>query len=149
MREILFRGKDSDGVWHEGFYVCHNGKSHAIYTGYAEVDCGEYYPQWFTVDPSTVGQYTGLTDKNGKNIFEGDIVHCYGKDSIRAYDWKAVVEFGNPNSTYSWGWQLKPITDVDGNPDILLWVEMSDYMDIYCEVIGNIHDNPELLEGTT
>ena len=141
MREILFRGKRIDnGKWTYGGYCA------SEFTGDPYVMDGLIFR---LVDPDTVGQYTGLTDKNGKKIFEGDIVHCYGKDSIRAYDWKAVVEFGNPNSKFSWGWQLKPITNVDVNPDILLWVKMYDYMDIYCEIIGNIHDNPELLEDTT
>ena len=66
MREILFRGKRTDnGEWVKGFYCVFNDKAHRIYTGYAETDCGNYYPDAFEIDPSTVGQYTGLSDKCG------------------------------------------------------------------------------------
>lgn len=61
-REILFQGKRLDnGEWVEGWCVClesYSGKkSCRIYTGYAETDCGEFFPEWFEVDPGTVGQY--------------------------------------------------------------------------------------------
>ena len=79
MSEILFRGKTpSDdeyidcGEWVEGYYTRFNGKEHRIYSGYAETDCGDYYPDWQNVRPETVGQYTGRTDRNDKRIFEGD-----------------------------------------------------------------------------
>lgn len=98
-----------------------------------------------SVDVKTLGQFTGLCDKNGKEIYEGDIVHCW--DTIAKCEIWAVVEFGNPNAEYTWGWQLRKIKGSKGvNLDILCWVECEE-TNAYCEIIGNIYDNPELLKG--
>lgn len=100
---------------------------------------------FYKVIPETVGQFTNLTDKNGTQIFEGDIVHL--TDIRYNNEWKAVVVFGNPYAQYSWGWNFLYIGEKPQiNTDILLWVEMED-IQVYCEVIGNIYDNPELLKG--
>ena len=135
MREILFRGKRADnGEWVEGYYVRLNGKECRIYTGHAETDCGDYYPDWWQVDPETVGQYTGLKDKNGKRIFEGDIVKA--QDDV----------LGSP---FFYGIIGKIVYD-----EAAYFIEPKDPMDsqwlfnecaVY-EIIGNIHDNPELLK---
>ena len=130
MREILFRGKRLDnGDWVYGYYV-HIGP----------VSCQRAYiiPEYASalyvneVDPSTVGQYTGLKDKNGKRIFEGDIAKVLqGKDKDIAY-----VGFENG------AFMLYPKT---GNIyERTLWEYW--YNDWDVEVIGNITDNPELLE---
>ena len=126
MREILFRGRDTDGVWHEGFYCVFNGKSHRIYTGYAETDCGDYYPDYFEVDPETVGQYIGVTDKNDKEIFEGDIVKSYNGH----IGW---VEFCS--STFVKRCRCHIFKNAIHGDDQI--------------VIGNIYDNPELLRSDT
>ena len=144
MREILFRGKNFGGEWEYGVPVfCGVNNELAFMKQMHSYD--------HQVLPETVGQYTGLTDKNGKKIFEGDIVNVWWEqitleqvDNFQKY--KAVIEFGNPNHLYSWGWQLNMIDDMPFNHDILLWVDMEE-AGAFIEVIGNIHDNPELLNG--
>lgn len=139
MREILFRGKRADnGEWVEGDLLHYESGEMAICKGFSKYGyeateiAGRY-----KVLPETVGQYTGLTDRNGKKIFEGDIVRL--TDEYNEIEWTAVVVFGNPNGEYNWGWQLRAIGEFDGNKDILLWVDTEDFR-AYCEIIGNIHD---------
>ena len=101
------------------------------------------------IDHNTICQYTGLTDNNGNKVWENDVVEVWWiqrtlDKPIKAKKYKAVVEFGNPNSLYSWGWQLRFLEDFPFNKDILLWIDM-DEAGAYCEVIGNIFDNPELI----
>ena len=144
MREILFRGKRTDcDAWVEGDLI-------QAFRGNQLSSCS-IMPNTPTaycwkIDPKTVGQYTGLTDKNGKKIFEGDIVKC--TDTINDFEFNAVVEFGNPNGEYNWGYQLKFISGEESNFDILCWVDMEE-TGAYIEVIGNIDDSPDLLEGDT
>jgi len=145
MREILFKAKRKDnGEWVEGLLWKKKYNSNKIFIScFPDKDDNE---EAYVVDSNTISQYTGLTDKNGNKIWENDIVHLFGIDTIRNYDWKAVVEFGNPNSLYSWGYQLKPIGHFEYNEDILCWVGMEE-ANIYCEVIGNTFDNQELLKA--
>ena len=133
--EILFRGKDNNikGIdWVYGYYVkCKSplgGINHMIYSGDIEYDCTKecYFPTEAVrnyVDPATAGRYTGLTDKNGKKIFEGDIIHAVTPNTRGNYQVK--FEYG----MFSIGICM-PIA----------------YVRHSGEVIGNIHDNPELLE---
>lgn len=134
MRDILFKAKTFNGKWVQGLLAHKDNK------WYISNKAG--MPFAFEVRPDTICQYTGLKDKNGNKIWENDIVELY--DTNNNYKWKAIVKFGNPNATYNWGYQLHPIGEYKVNTDILLWVEMEDTGTI-CEVIGNIFDNPELL----
>ena len=93
-------------------------------------------------DPSTICQCTGLKDKNGNLIWENDVVKCV--DVNAETEFFAVVEFGNPNGFYSWGYQLKHIYGDEPNLDILLWIDIEE-AGATCEIIGNIFDNPELM----
>ena len=134
MREILFRGKRTDnGEWVYGYYVCLNRDLHRIYTGYAETDCSAYYPEFYEVIPETVGQYIGVTDKNGKKIFEGDIVKFGESIGIIYYDEGCFCV--KPNKPY-WSRISNPAIDI----------VMNEYPN-EIEVVGNIHDKPELLKG--
>lgn len=133
MREILFRGRRSWGNkdWVEGdLFYGYNG-----YVGIAKKLSGI---EMWQVEPETVGQYTGLCDKNGKKIFEGDIVQ-YELHGIRN---RAVIKYGAPKEdSFCYGWYLD---DNNGNTAFLLcknWIKGYN-----CQVIGNIHDNPELLK---
>ena len=137
MREILFRGKRVENdEWVDGYYCAFNGVSHRIYTGYAETDCGEFYPDYYEVIPKTVRQYTGLTDKNGTKIFEGDIATCmtkYGGDI-------GIVTFKDGKFMICWQSEYRypkngKITDYY-------------YVNARTKVIGNIYDNPELIGDT-
>ena len=127
MREILFRGKRRLGnEWIEG--SLHTEK----FTDDEEYLCCEI--NQCDVYPETVGQYTGLTDdKNGKKIFEGDIVAVYVKGcrTICTVSWAETVAH----------FQLWQINTIPGTPTAL---NLGNYD---CEVIGNIYDNPELLKG--
>ena len=123
MREILFRGKTvCDGDWVYGGITWNPSKKKVFI--HTEWDEGE-------VIPETVGQYTGLCDKNGTKIFEGDIVETkYGR-------WGQVIWFSSPRGQR---WNLIPLEDKHKCPDDYdLWTPKN------LEVIGNIHDNPELL----
>lgn len=138
-REILFRGKTpsydeyiDDGEWVEGFYTRFNGKEHRIYSGYAETDCGDYYPDWCNVRPETVGQFVGLTDKNGKQMFEGDIVTGLFLFGLSV---NAVVTF--QDGAFGLEWHR-------GNAKT--FNAFTSICNVEYEVIGNIHDNPELLK---
>lgn len=145
MREILFKAKrknwrelPKEEWWVEGYPVKYPSGKVEIHEKCIEPPDILKITE---IDPETLCQYIGLTDKNGNKIWDNDIVSLYEK--IQDYEWKATVKFGNPNWEYNWGWQLVPIGECDMNKDILLWIDMEIAS---CEVIGNIFDNPELLE---
>ena len=157
-REILFRGKRGDGKWLYGLYsddYVYDTDFPCIVPLRSEPDDGDW-----AIDRSTVGQYTGLTDKNGKKIFEGDIVRYNTYDD---FDCHSVVCFGKYNQdgsggeyhpTVCFGWFVE--VDNFTVPDFLEPTNFEDYLKtqnllevaLNCEIIGNIHDNPELLEET-
>lgn len=129
MREILFRGKMADnGEWAYGWYLEYPFgrwpmKSAIVPAGNAESGRLEFVE----VRPGTVGQFTGLSDANGKRIFEGDILQVHGK--------LCEVEFDKDSARFV----------LTGDE---LYLDFIDTWGCETEVVGNIHDNPELLEGT-
>lgn len=127
MRKILFRGKRIDtGEWVYGAYMAHDYDGHTIFNQNPE----DGTLQEFEVIPETVGQYTGLDDKNNKNIFEGDILR----------DDESIIIV---NSLLNGGFSMAYSTMVGK------WVnygDLLDYLEVYKrEVIDNVHDNPELV----
>lgn len=140
MRELIFRGKTEYGEWRVGslihqtmFYGSHVDRYH-ILTG------GEFHSDYYdseTVIPETIGQFTGLVDKNGKKIFEGDI--CKFRE-WREGDmcWIGRVHYEHQQFLISGG----------PNPECPspFTLQMSRFISENIEVIGNIHDNPELLK---
>ena len=142
MREILFRGKRTDnGEWVYGNLVrgCDEKYAYIVEFGNEEL-CRNYV----NAIPDTVGQYTGLKDKNGTKIFEGDIVKCV--DTNNGGSFTAIVSFGNPNCEYNWGFQLVKMGGDNLNTDILLWVDMEE-TGAYIEVISNIYDAAKTIGG--
>ena len=139
MRDILFRGKRTDdGEWIEGIYCPYklniflereNKPQIIIISEDKKID-----GLWCEVIPETIGQYTGLTDKNGVRIFEGDIVECWS-EGVKARGTVQQRIDGLWIIYPAWQkhimWGLCP--DNDGNTTV--------------EVIGNIHDNPELFKS--
>lgn len=121
MREILFRGqtiyKSKNNAWYKGSLITESEGAKIVYDTTDKNG-------WEYVIPKTVGQYTGLKDKNGNKIFEGDVLRVLA--GVEAY---GVYEFDMNIA-------VKDIRD-------LTMFENADTL----EIVGNIHDNPELLKG--
>lgn len=130
MREILFRGKRVDnGEWVYGNLLIKSNDTLSDYLyQIVLISMHEEVSPFDFVIPETVGQYTDLTDKNGKKIFEGDIINGYYSKGEK-YIENSVVEWSN----LFIAWNVNEHVSLFG-PGLC-----------YYEVIGNIHDNPELL----
>lgn len=140
MREILFRGKRLDnGEWVEGASFNTRNEAFYICPAVSDITYGDNGKRrrigcWYSVDLFTVGQYTGLTDKNGKRIFEGDIIETRYVSSCPDYVIVEVVKW------FRNGW-------VSQGVDCMPYSLREDGILPYAEIIGNIHDNPILLKG--
>ena len=158
MREILFRGKRCDnGEWVQGFYVRadHHWHNNGIHKDW--IICGaSANGGWFAlhnkypVKAESISQFTGLTDKNGKKIFEGDLLNGFEYPFYRsednAHNYFAEMVWFDECCAFGIVTHKYPTSNVRGisagNTDYLEEYDFSEW-----EVIGNIHDNPELLEG--
>ena len=133
MREILFRGKRTDnGKWVEG-ELLHDMKDRPYLYWKTPKELPMVFSNHAIVDPTTLGQFTGLTDKNGKKIFEGDIVQFYGTYALEVY-----IDKGHTKIRWF-------DTVTKSKCSEMFFGDDEDLGE--CEVIGNIHDNPELLGG--
>lgn len=128
MREIMFRGKCTDGgAWVLGKGIDVNSNDAYILQGWMDCDTGICGVDEIEVVPETVGQYTGLTDINGKKVFEGDIVKgSWGTVFIVFYDWNHLQFRAKLQSGIE-----RDIDYYNGHNGI--------------KIIGNIYDDPELL----
>lgn len=157
MREILFKAKRIDnGEWVEGYYLrdqYHIGGKDIIFY---RKDSDRFTVYTNIIDIETLCQFTGLCDKNGKRIWENDILMCRGnsEDLVKA----AFGEFGVRNietgsivdKVVGWHYEIIP-TDAISRCEPFCWSMplTKDYIDMCeMEVVGNIFDNPELLQGS-
>ena len=145
MREILFRGKCVNSAdWIIGKYLFEQYiDSNALCIAEGTITANDYSEilgDWCEVIPETIGQFTGLTDKNGRKIFEGDIIHLeYSQVFFGG------VYFGEYTAEVSYK-EGCFITDGINNGDEIE-TPLSGFDNDEIEIIGNIHDNPELLGG--
>ena len=130
MREILFKAKRTDnGKWVEGYVV----RKHGLYFIYDIVNSESCRQNIYEIDPETLCQFTGLCDKNGKKIWENDILMAHLDESYPEDVTYETVEWGIA------GWVTREANSADR--------QYLDKFDLeHFEVVGNIFDNKELLQ---
>ena len=139
-RTIKYRSKRIDnGEWVQGYLVPLKYRNKEQWWIMDHIRTGAVYGN--QIDPDTIGQFTGLLDRDGKEIFEGDIIEMHTKEWG---DEKFVIDYENSHL---------------GAFSLCMYDELNDtlrfagvfgkygYEPFYCNVIGNIYDNPELLKG--
>ena len=128
-REIEFRGYNpKNGKWLYGYYLVNRGKHYIVPDG---IQPPSATPEDFEAEPESIGQYTGLKDRDGKKIYEGDIIGG-SNGSINGYEWpfKLQIEWNKE----ACGFNTPKWRDMDKTH--------------YYDVVGNVHDNPELVKTT-
>ena len=126
MNNYKFRGKTADGKWAYGFYVQRTDKKEEYICVFEP-----NYPSFIKVRPETIGQWTGKTGMQNIELYSGDIIEYNGQDFPDAVGRRAVITYDQDLARFVAGLGKNGI-----GPN--LWHE--------CKKLGNIHDNPELLE---
>lgn len=131
MRKIKFRGKDKADTWVYG------GLTQSVTDKGTEYFIVQNDFSFISVDPDTVGQYTGLEDRNGKEIYEGDVL--IGDGTI-----KFLVQYSEPKHSFC----MTSIEDMNALPDFdSSFMIRNVWWERYRKtIIGNIYDNPELVK---
>lgn len=152
-REILFRGKRVDNgewIYGRGLQQCKDELGNEIVAIFEDVvksekyikKEGRYILYYVPVNPETFGQYTGMKDKNGKNIFEEDIVRfSYITDGIEPIEIECLAKVVFEDGSF----MIKCVKGHVHNSMQRALFTM-DYFNIKVEVVGNITDNPELMK---
>lgn len=144
MREILFRGKRVDnGEWAYGYYAhlpSAAGAADIIYVPASDPDDSNHT---VFVDPETIGQFTGLTDKNGVKIFEGDIV----KGTAYSAKFVGIIVWIDGIGGFGVRYRKRQEATAWKNSSILKCASKGRTDEFTAEIIGNIYDNPELDKG--
>lgn len=156
MKEILFRGKRLDNdEWVEGDLFQHDDGSTEIFVHKQTMFAGKLLEgRWYHVNPDTVGRYTGLADKNGVKIFEGDNISVKNENNVEIFHFE--VKFGKCGGTHNvehdvgyMGFYFQPQPIVKIVEEYMLRKDPIYWLIAYkCEVIGNIYDNKELMNDT-
>jgi len=143
MREIKFRGCAlSDGKWrYGGIHINDEGRVFIVIGSFPDKSIGWCFSE---VDPKTVGEYTGLHDKNGREIYEGDILH-FDLQDYQGGDHFYTLPVDFLVDCYGFPYKSEP-----SEPDCDCCISLGEAVanDDELEVIGNIHETPELLEKT-
>lgn len=140
-REILFKAKRKySGEWVEGYYVYCRKRHYILPILNKEIGFDEREDKWIEVDAETLCQYTGLTDKNGKKIWENDIVTI----TIECDDYFIPSETGIVE--YSYGQYELKVKATDGQEAYSNLINKLSEAPFEIEKLGNIFDNPELWE---
>ena len=137
MREILFRGKNIKGNWYEGLLAHNIAKDEWYISNKAGISTA------YRVCPETIGQFTGLTDKNGVKVFEGDIVKgtAYSAKFVGIIVW--IDEIGGFGVRY----RKRQEATAWENSSIVKCASKGRTDEFAAEIIGNIYENPELIGG--
>lgn len=134
MREIKFRGRNIEGEWLQGDLI--NGKINNTPTAFIfPADAPNSYDR-YSVNPNTIGQFTGVRDRNGTEIYEGDIIGCHNPNI------KHLIFYNERQARF----MAALNGDIDNDFVCVCGLDDSRW-NASKEVIGNIHDNPELLKS--